>query len=227
MSINSVSDKNTSDAKKLLEFQMMTQILKTAFGDSDSFNLIMESLTKAMTDSNGDIDLSKLNLGEEDLSKLGYGGGERLNKVYAGIKNDINSGNMNIDEAVEKASRKYGIDKNLIMAVIKQESDFNPNATSGAGAMGLMQLMPGTARELGVSNAYNVQQNVDGGTEYLRELLNMYGNSKEMALAAYNAGSGTLKSRGVNNTSGISRLPYETRDYVQKVMSYYNNAKTV
>ncbi|WP_446897691.1 lytic transglycosylase domain-containing protein [Clostridium sp. LBM24168] len=227
MSIDNVSDKNTSNAKKLLEFQMMTQILKTALGDSDSFNLIMESLTKAMTDSSGNIDLSKFNLGEEDLSKLGYGAGQRLNNIYTGIKNDINSGNISIDEAVERASRKYGVDKNLIMSVIKQESNFNPNATSNAGAIGLMQLMPGTAKELGVSDAYNIQQNVDGGTEYLRELLNMYGNSKEMALAAYNAGFGTLRSRGVNDTSGISRLPYETRNYVQKVMGYYNNAKTV
>ncbi|MCH3962737.1 MAG: lytic transglycosylase domain-containing protein [Clostridium sp.] len=227
MNVDGVSDKNVDNAQKLLEFQMMSQILKTAFGDSDSFNLIMESLTKAISDSDGNIDLSKFNLGEEDLSKLGYGGGQRLNNVYASVKNDISSGNMSIDEAVEKASRKYGVDKNLIMAVIKQESDFNTNAQSSAGAMGLMQLMPGTARELGVDNAYNAEQNVDGGTKYLKELLNMYGNSKEMALAAYNAGSGTLESRGVDNISGISKLPYETRDYVQKVIGYYNNNKTV
>ncbi|MBP2033201.1 soluble lytic murein transglycosylase-like protein [Clostridium algifaecis] len=228
MSINSVSGTDANkNAEKLMEMQMMTQIFKTALGDSDSFSLVMESLTKAMTDEDGNIDLSNLGLGEDDLSKLGYGAGERLNKVYNGVKNDIKSGNMTIDQAVDTASRKYGVDKNLIMAVIKQESDFNPNSTSEAGAEGLMQLMPGTASELGVSDPYNVEQNVDGGTEYLRSLLNMYGNSKELALAAYNAGYGTLKSRGVNDASEISRLPYETRDYVQKVMGYYNNSKTV
>ncbi|MBV4419913.1 lytic transglycosylase domain-containing protein [Clostridium tyrobutyricum] len=186
----------------------------------------MESLTKSMSDSNGNIDLSKLNIGQEDLSKLGYGAGERLNNVYTGVKEAIKSGNMTIDGAVDKASRKYGVDKDLIMSVIKQESDFNPKSTSGVGAMGLMQLMPGTARELGVTNAYDVGQNVDGGTEYLKKLLNMYGNSKEMALAAYNAGSGTLASRGVDSISKISKLPYETQNYVQKVIGYYKN-KTV
>ena len=104
------------------------------------------------------------------------------------------------------------------MAVIKQESGFNPKSTSGAGAMGLMQLMPGTAKELGVSDAYNVEQNVDGGTKYLKGLLDMYGNTKELALAAYNAGPGTLQNRGVKDVSDISRLPNETRDYVQKVI---------
>lgn len=227
MSVNSVSGTDaTKNAEKLLEFQMMTQIFKKALGDSDSFSMVMESLTQAMSNKDGSINLSNLGLGEDDLSKLGYGGGERLNTVYNGIKNDMKSGNMTIDQAVDSASRKYGVDKNLIMAVIKQESDFNPNSTSGAGAEGLMQLMPGTAAELGVSDPYNVQQNVNGGTEYLKSLLDMYGNSKELALAAYNAGYGTLKSRGVNDASKISRLPYETRDYVQKIMGYYNG-KTV
>ncbi|OAA91485.1 lytic transglycosylase domain-containing protein [Clostridium ljungdahlii] len=222
MSVNNVSNENqNTNLQKVLQYEMMTQIFKEAFGDSDSFQLVMESLTKALSDSSGNIDLSKLNLGQEDLSKLGYGAGQRLNTVYNSVKSDIQSGSASIDEAVQNASRKYGVDADLIKAVIKQESDFNPNSTSGAGAEGLMQLMPGTASELGVSDPYNIDQNVDGGTKYLKEMLNMYGNNKELALAAYNAGPGTLQSRGVSSDSGISRLPYETRDYVQKVMKYY------
>lgn len=222
MSISSISNESQNkSAEKVLKFEMMTQIFKEAFGDSDSFQLVMESLTKALSDSNGNIDLSKLNLGQDDLSKLGYGAGQRLNTVYNSVKNDIKSGSSSIDEAIENASNKYGVDADLIKAVIKQESDFNPNSTSDAGAEGLMQLMPGTASELGVTDPYNVDQNVDGGTKYLKEMLNMYGNCKELALAAYNAGPGTLQSRDVNSVSGISRLPYETRDYVQKVMKYY------
>lgn len=212
---------NNKNAEQLLQLQLMTEILKQAAGDSNSFSLIMESLTKAMSDSDGNIDLSKLGLGEEELSKLGYGAGERLSSLYKDVKTDINSGNISIDEAVARASKKYGVDKDLIMAVIKQESSFDPKATSYAGAMGLMQLMPGTAKSLGVSDAYDVQQNVDGGTKYLKQLLDMYGNSKELALAAYNAGPGTLQNRGVRDTSGISKLPHETRNYVQKVMKYY------
>lgn len=212
---------NNKKVEDFLQFQLMTQMFKEAVGDSDSFGLIMESLTKAMTNSDGNLDLSKLGLGDTDLSKLGYGAGERLNSAYKSLKSDIKSGNLSIEEAVEKASRKYGLDKSLIMAVIKQESDFDPKSTSNAGAMGLMQLMPGTARELGVSDAYNIEQNIEGGTKYLKGLLDMYGNSKELALAAYNAGPGTLKYRGVRDSSDISKLPYETRDYVQKVMKYY------
>lgn len=216
--MNVDNDKKVQD---FLQFQLMSQMFKQAVGDSDSFSLIMESLTKAMTNSDGSINLSKLGLGQDDLSKLGYGAGERLNSAYTTLKSDIKSGNISIEDAVEKASRKYGIDKSLIMAVIKQESDFDPKSTSGAGAMGLMQLMPGTASELGVSDAYDIGQNVEGGTKYLKGLLDTYSNSKELALAAYNAGPGTLRYRGVKSSSDISKLPYETRDYVQKVMKYY------
>lgn len=75
-----------------------------------------------------------------------------------------------------------------------------------------------------MTDAYNIDQNVDAGTEYLRNMLNMYGNSKELALAAYNAGPGTLQYKGVKNSSDISNLSYETRNYVQKVMDYYGKS---
>lgn len=216
MEIN--SDKSV---QQLLQVQLMTDMLKQTAGDSDSFQLMLQSLTEAISNGNGTFDLSSLGLDESDLSQLGYGAGERLYNVVNDINNGVNSGNTTINEAVNAASKKYGVDKNLIMAVINQESSFNPNATSDAGAEGLMQLMPDTARELGVSNAYDIQQNVDGGTKYLSELLNKYGNVKELALAAYNAGPGTLANKGVNNVQNISKLPSETRNYVYKVMKYY------
>ena len=219
MEIN--SDKSV---QQLLQVPLLTDMLKQtaeASGDSGSFQLMLQSLTEAISNGNGTFDLSSLGLNESDLSKLGYGAGERLYNVVSDINNGVNSGNTTVDKAVDAASKKYGVDKNLIMAVIKQESSFNPNATSGAGAEGLMQLMPDTARELGVSNAYDIQQNVDGGTKYLSELLSKYGNVKELALAAYNAGPGTLANRGVNNVQNITKLPSETRNYVNKVMKYY------
>ena len=85
-----------------------------------------------------------------------------------------------------------------------------------------MQLMPATARELGVKNSFDVSQNVEGGTKYLKGLLDMYGNSKEMALAAYNAGAGAVKSRGMHNASEVYKMPTETQDYVKKIIANYN-----
>lgn len=203
-------------AEQLLQTQLLTQVLKSSLGDSPTFDLVLESLTKAMADKDGG-----LSLGSMDLKDIGYGGKEKLVQDIKSATSNIKSDNPKLDEIVQSISRKFGVDKDLIMAVIKQESSFQPNCVSEAGAMGLMQLMPGTASEMGVTNPYDIEQNINGGTKYLRGLLDMYGNSKELALAAYNAGPGTLQNRGVKNTSDIERLPYETRDYVRKVMKYY------
>lgn len=188
---------NVNDSKQVEQFvqlQLMKQVFQKSIGDSPAFALVMESLSKAMI---GD------------------------NKSLMNYINEEKSSNGDIDEIIKNASKKFSIDEDLIRAVIKQESSFDPNATSTAGAMGLMQLMPGTAEYLGVNNPYDPEENINGGTKYLRELLDMYGSRKEMALAAYNAGPGTLQNRGVKDPSQIERLPYETRDYVKKVMKYY------
>jgi soluble lytic murein transglycosylase-like protein len=218
-----VSDSsNLSSIQNYIEFTMMQQMLKSGMSGDDSsssqgFEMALESLMNASANNgNSSFDLSNI-LGTSDLSKLGYGKGMLMNNALDYVQGEVKSGNISIDKAVEDAAKKYGVDKKLIMSVIKQESDFDPNSTSGVGAEGLMQLMPSTARELGVTNPYDVEQNVDGGTKYLKELLDMFGNTK-LAVAAYNAGPGAVKSSGGN----ISALPNETKNYVSKVLGYYN-----
>ena len=105
------------------------------------------------------------------------------------------------DEYFNKASTTYNVDKRLLIAVAKTESDFNPKATSGAGAKGIMQLMDGTAKDLGVTNSYDPEQNIMGGAKLLSQLLKKYDGDRNKALAAYNAGTGNVAKNGAKTYS--------------------------
>ncbi len=119
------------------------------------------------------------------------------------------------DKHIQRAARVHGIDPLLIKAIIKTESDFNPRAVSSQGAVGLMQLMPATARDMKVRNRYDARQNILGGTRYLKELLKSYKGNLQLSLAAYNAGPGRVKN-------SIPSIP-ETVNYVSKVLRFYRD----
>ena len=119
-----------------------------------------------------------------------------------------------IERSVNIAAEKYDLPVNLIKGVIKAESNFDADVISSAGAQGLMQLMPGTAKELGVSDPFDIEQNIDGGAHYLRKMLDTFDGNVRQALAAYNAGPGTVKKYDGN-------VPYqETRQYVKRVLRF-------
>ena len=123
-----------------------------------------------------------------------------------------------IDKYVEELAAKHHVDPQLIRAVIMAESGYNPTATSRKGAQGLMQLMPGTAQQLGVRDAYNPKQNLEAGVRYLRALLDKYDGDLDKALAAYNAGEGTVERAG-----GVPNIR-ETQEYVRRITDRYYHA---
>lgn len=142
------------------------------------------------------------------------------------IKSDISTSPRSVESGtwerrdfstiVQDKANKYDLDPSLVHAVIKTESNGNPRAVSRKGAMGLMQLMPTTASDLEVRNPFDPEENIDGGTRYLRYLIERFGGDLTLALAAYNAGPKT-----VEKTNAVPQIP-ETKQYVKRVLSLYN-----
>ena len=133
-------------------------------------------------------------------------------------KNDNVPRKDNIDDIIGSAAQRFSVDPDLIRGVIKAESNFNRKSTSPKGAMGLMQLMPETARDLGVKDPYDAYENVMGGTRYLKGLLDRYDGNVDRALAAYNWGMGNVERHP-------GKLPRETRTYISRIRQYYLDAK--
>ncbi len=151
------------------------------------------------------------NLKSENADKKEINRGNFSNILSSKLSNNGD----NLDQIFERAAKKYNVPVNLLKSVAKAESGFNPKAESTAGAQGIMQLMPATAKSLGVTNSFDPEQNIMGGAKYLRQMLDKFDGNMELSLAAYNAGPGNvIKYEGIP--------PFrETQNYVTKVMGYY------
>lgn len=189
--------------------------------NSNAFDMVMVSLLKAISQKNKNTN----NYQQQNNSYNSINNLEILNNTQNSIKiestNKDKTINERIDSAISISSKKYGVDENLIRAIIKVESNFNPNTVSKAGAKGLMQLMPENCKDLGISDPFNIEQNIDGGTRHIKEYLDKYNGDVEMALMAYNGGPTRMARRGVKSINDIYKMPKETQNYVPKVMKYY------
>jgi soluble lytic murein transglycosylase-like protein len=147
---------------------------------------------------------------------LGHESNQSANaKIVAANSSGVRATSVDIETAIEQAAARHNVDPNLVRAVVKVESNFNPNAVSRKGAMGLMQLMPSTARQLNVKNPFDPEQNVDAGVRQLKQLLENYGGDIKLTLAAYNAGAGA-----VARSSGVPHYA-ETQNYVRRITKLY------
>ncbi|TFE31697.1 lytic transglycosylase domain-containing protein [Cohnella luojiensis] len=225
-----LTDVNVTTDPRILKQMLLTQWMTelnplsskaadgTASEGSGLFDMLLSQLTTADSPSQGTESTSN------ELNRLTAISAPTA--TWGGALTDDSGSSSAYDGLISEAGAKYGVDPALIKGVIQSESSFNPNAVSSAGAKGLMQLMDGTARDLGVSNSLDPAQNIDGGTRFLSYLLRKYDGNVSTALAAYNAGPGRVDRSGIQNDQDLAlnlhKLPTETQNYVRKVLSASN-----
>ncbi len=230
-------------SEQIAAFMLLSQMKNSSKESSPIFDIVMHSVLSSMTNSNNSTESSNLSdLKKEEnnevilkplnpsLNSQENGANDKVNvESNINVETKIESNNIiisteqRINVAIENASKKYRIDKGILRAIIKAESNFNPSVTSSAGAQGLMQIMPSNFSFLGISNGYDIEQNINGGAKLLRNYLDRYNGNIEMALMAYNGGPGTMERRGVKSASDLYKMPKETQNYVPKVLKYYRD----
>lgn len=195
---------NVNQLKVMLELQALQNFNHQTKNNSSTTTLFSEFLTSLLTSD------KSVSSTDEKQNKALLHTNHQVGMLPIQLTK-LSASTDSFDEIVEEASLRYQVPTNLIRAVITQESNFNPNAVSPAGASGLMQLMPRTAKGLGVEDIFDPYQNIMGGTKYLSQMLTKYKGNTDLALAAYNAGPGN-----VDKYQGIPPFK-ETQNYVKKV----------
>ncbi len=213
---------NIDQLKAMLELQAL-QNFHSNPGQSAS-GLFQDMLSSILNDQSTALGATATKLDELFEDALAAVGSSNLSKQNITqtlppiqLTKIATNSNANFDGLIDQAAAMFSVPAKLIKSVIQKESNFNPNAVSHAGASGLMQLMPSTARDLGVQNIFDPAENIQGGAKYLKQLLDKYDNQVDLALAAYNAGPGNVDKYG-----GIPPFK-ETKNYVRQVTDIYSS----
>lgn len=222
---NSTSKSSLNDLSSLSSLGSVLGTSSNSSSSSSAFNIMLTSLLSAISEKNkyAKTEAEKVSLegilSTYNSSVLSSGSTSINNYITADVSN------LTVDERIENAvelySNQHGVDSNLVKAIIKVESNFDPNVVSSAGAKGLMQLMPENCKALGLEDPFNIEQNIEGGVKHIKEYIDRYDGDIEMALMAYNGGPTRMMNRGVTSIDDIYKMPKETQNYVPKVMSYY------
>ncbi len=205
------------------QFDMLSSAFNNISGENNAFNVPNVREVEDKQDFQQILNAKELIQEAQDDNIQSDESYINLNR-YQGVTNNSRLGNITdrvkINKLIDEYSQKYGLDSDFVKAVVKQESGFNEKATSKCGAMGLMQLMPGTAKALNVNDPYNARDNIEGGVKYLKGLMDRFDGDMKLALAAYNAGPNAVKKY-----NGIP--PYnETQNYVKNIMSMYQRIQS-